>query len=86
MYKITLRSTEIRPPGEAHRALSTELDLTVQVTNVDEVGEVTLQWLEPEVGTPIKAELADADGGINNANVEFHVVGFQGQRHSQGQF
>ena len=71
MYKITLRSTEIRPPGETHRALSTQLDLTVQVTNVDEDGVVTLQWLEPEVGTDIRAELADPDGGITNTNVDF---------------
>ena len=71
MYKITLRSTEVRPPGETDRALSTELDLTIEVTNVDEEGVVTLQWLEPEVGTDIQAELTDPDGGITNANVDF---------------
>ena len=71
MYKITIRATEMTPPIYMGRALSTETDITVSVTNVDEPGVVTLQWLGPEVGTPIRATLTDPDGGISNDNVEF---------------
>ena len=69
MYEITVRATEVRPTGETRRALSTEMAVTVSVTNVDEKGEITLQWLEPEVGTDIQAQLEDPDGAP--ANVTF---------------
>ena len=62
MYQITIRSTEMRPTGATRRALSTEMDATVSVTPVDEDGKITLQWLEPEVGTEIQAQLEDPDG------------------------
>ncbi len=62
MYQITVRATEVRGSGETGRALSTETDVTVQVTNVNETGSVTFNLLQPEVGTPITAELSDPDG------------------------
>ena len=40
---------------------SDELDVTVKVTNVEEVGTVTLSTLQPRVGFPVTATLADPD-------------------------
>ena len=39
-------------------------DVTVMVTNVDEMGTVTLSAMQPTVGTEIMATLADLDGDI----------------------
>ena len=39
-------------------------DVTVTVTNVDEMGTVTLSPMQPRVGTPIMATLTDPDDGI----------------------
>ena len=69
MYEDNGTGQEVRPTGETGRALSTEMAVTVSVTNVDEKGEITLQWLEPEVGTDIQAQLEDPDGAP--ANVTF---------------
>ena len=73
MYQITIRATEIRPSGETRRALSTEKDITVSVQNVDEKGMITMRWLEPEVGTPIQAELDDPDGTPTNVTFRWYV-------------
>ena len=61
-YQITVRATEQRAAGETGRALSTETHITVQVTNVDEPGTITLNRLHPEVGAQITATLTDPDG------------------------
>ena len=39
-------------------------EVTVMVTNVDEMGTVTLSAMQPRVGTPIMATLTDLDGDI----------------------
>ena len=59
LYQITVRATE--RDGTTNRALSTEQHFTVQVMNEDEDGSITLNWLQPEVGTPIEATLSDSD-------------------------
>ena len=41
--------------------MAAELDVHVQVTNVNEGGEVLIKWLQPEVGTPLPASLEDDD-------------------------
>ena len=61
MYHITVRASEMRGNGEMGRALSTETDVTVQVTNRNEMGTVTLSRLQPEVATPITATLIEPD-------------------------
>ena len=61
MYQITIRASEMRRVGYSGRALSTEVAVTVQVTNVNEDGVVELNWLRPEVATPITASLTDPD-------------------------
>ena len=65
LYRITVRATEQRTGGEGHRALMAENDFTIMVTNVNEISEVTMNRLQPEVGTPITAMLSDPDGGID---------------------
>ena len=65
-YQITVSATEMSAALPAKR---TDTALTVIVGNADDTGEVTLQWLQPEVGTPIRATLTDPDGGITGASV-----------------
>ena len=63
IYEVTLRAVEVRAGGYDGPAQSEELTVTVTVTNVAENGEVSINWLQPEVATPIMAELGDPDGG-----------------------
>ena len=63
-YEITVRATEQETEGADVRALSTETLVTVMVTDVNEDGTVTLDLLQPEVGTPITASLNDPDGMV----------------------
>ena len=65
LYRITVRATEQRTGGDGHRALVSESDFTIMVTNVNESPEVTMNRLQPEVGTPITAMLSDPDGVID---------------------
>ena len=65
-YQITVSATEMSAAVPAKR---TDIALTVTVENADDIGEVTLQWLQPEVGTPITATLTDPDGGITGTSV-----------------
>ena len=66
VYQITVSATEVRNnrPDNTLPAKRTDIDLTITVTNVDEPGVVKLEWLQPEVGTPITATLTDPDGGV----------------------
>ena len=61
-YQITVSATEM---SDALPAKRTDIALTVIVGNADDTGEVTLQWLQPEVGTLIRATLTDPDGDIS---------------------
>ena len=58
-YQITVSATEM---SDALPAKRTDMPFTVVVGNADDTGEVTLQWLQPEVNTPIRATLTDPDG------------------------
>ena len=63
MYQITVSATEMRAGANAPLpAKRTDMDLTVIVGNADDTGDLTLQWLQPEVGTAITATLTDPDG------------------------
>ena len=59
LYQITVSATEISAALPAKR---TDMALTVIVGNADDDGELTLQWLQPEVGVGIDATLTDTDG------------------------
>ena len=69
-YQITVSATE-RWDGvdESLPAKRTDRDFTVTVTNANDPGEFTLQWLQPEVGTAISAELSDEDGTVVDSGV-----------------
>ena len=47
---------------ESLPAKRTDLHVTVDVQNVDDPGELTLRWLQPEVDAEIEAILTDQDG------------------------
>ena len=57
-YQITVSATEISGALPAKR---TDIALTVIVGNADDTGELTLEWLQPEVGVEIGATLTDPD-------------------------
>ena len=65
MYQITLRATEQMTGGPDDRAFTAESHFTVVVFDVNEPGELTMNRLQPEVGTPITATLSDPDGDID---------------------
>ena len=61
-YQITVSATEMRAGANAPLpAKRTDIALTVIVGNADDTGDLTLQWLQPEVGTLITATLTDPD-------------------------
>ena len=59
-YRITVRATEKATVGMVPPRAD-ELHLTIMVQDAEEPGEVQLNWLQPEVGTPITASLTDPD-------------------------
>ena len=62
-YQITVSATEMRAGANAPLpAKRTDIALTVIVGNADDTGELTLQWLQPEVTVAIGATLTDPDG------------------------
>ena len=54
VYEVTLVVTD-------SKGNSDEQDVTVKVTNIEEDGVVTLSTLQPRVGFPVTATLADPD-------------------------
>ena len=64
-YQITVSATEMRAgPDAPLPAMRTDIALTVIVGNADDTGELTLQWLQPEVTVAIGTTLTDPDGGL----------------------
>ena len=66
-YDVVVRAIEDRsrrlPVDErSWPAQTIERHVRVTVDNVDEPGVLTLQWRQPELGTPIMATLRDPDG------------------------
>ena len=62
-YQITVSATEVwNGSDESLPAKRSDLDVTVFVNDVDDHGELTLEWLQPEVGVAIDAMLTDEDG------------------------
>ena len=70
MYHIRVRASEMRASGNMGRALSTETDVIVQVTDKNEPGVATLNWRQPEVGTTITASLEDPDDERGSAGTD----------------
>ena len=62
-YHVTVRATEKTAMGGGPLK-SVDVDLTVTVINVDEMGTVDLNLLQPEVGTAITGRVIDPDGVV----------------------
>ncbi len=61
-YQITVSATETWDGvDETLPAKRTDIGLTVEVQNEDDTGDLSLRWLQPEVGRPIRADLTDPD-------------------------
>ena len=54
-------------------AKRTDIELTVIVGNVDDPGELTLQWLQPEVTVAIGTTLTDPDGDTSNPRWTWYI-------------
>ncbi len=52
--------------GKPDRRRDDSIRVTINITNVDEDGWVTLSAPTPRVGTPLEAAVADPDGGIGD--------------------
>ena len=52
------------PDGGTDLVGDAEIYVLITVTNVDEQGEVTLDWRQPQVGTALSATLTDPDGDV----------------------
>ena len=73
-YQITVSATEMRVGADAPLpAKRTDIALTVIVGNVDDPGELTLQWLQPEVTVAIGTTLTDPDGDTNNPTWTWYI-------------
>ena len=77
-YRVTVRATEQMTEGHDVRALSTETEVIVRVTDENEDGTAKLNRLQPEVGTEITASLDDPDGTVGpDADGNATVVAWQ---------
>ena len=61
VYLIVVRATEVRPGASGLRAASTATQVRVLVNDLDEDGEITLNWRQPQVNRAITATLTDGD-------------------------
>ena len=62
-YLVTVRATDGANVGT--------LDVTVNVTNVEEAGSISLSSLQPQAGTSLTATLTDPDGRISGVTWEW---------------
>ena len=60
-YSITI----VARSGQGPRRLSASLDVTIEVVDTEDDGEVSLSQRQPQVGIEILATLSDPDGGVN---------------------
>ena len=59
-YSITV----VARSGAGHRRLSTTLDVTIEVVNGEDVGEISLSQRQPQEGITVHATVSDPDGGV----------------------
>ena len=64
--------------GEGVRTLRTKLDVTVNVIDGEDPGEVTLSQREPQIGQTVVASLTDPDGGITVTKWEWATADISG--------
>ena len=59
-YSITV----VARSGTGFRRRSSTLDVTIEVVDAEDVGEVSLSQRQPEVGIAVQATASDPDGGV----------------------
>ena len=59
-YSITV----VARSGAGHRRLSTTLEVTVEVVDTEDVGEISLSQRQPQEGITVHAAVSDPDGGV----------------------
>ena len=59
-YSITITARS----GEGARRLSATLDVTIEVVDGEDAGEVALSQREPQIGRAVHATVSDPDGGV----------------------
>ena len=69
VYEVTVTATDNGVPSA-----SSELAVTVTITNVDEAGMVTITGVA-QVGQELTAEVTDPDGGVSVSSYEWDGVG-----------
>ena len=61
-YEIVVMATEGRASNDMGPAKSNSTAVKVLVTDVNEAGTVSMEWIQPEVSTEITASVTDLDG------------------------
>ena len=67
-YSITIVATS----GADDRKLTSRLNVTVNVTDAEDAGSISLSQREPQVSRPVTATLSDADGGVTSAKWQWY--------------
>ena len=70
VYTVTVAATDASNTSD-------EVTVTVNVTNLEKLGEVTLSQQQPQVGTALTATLQDADGNISDKTWGWESAGTQ---------
>ena len=73
-YEVTVQA------GDGGADTTAMEQVTIEVTNVEEPGTVTLSTLQPQVGVPITATLTDPDTIENAGSDHRHLAVVQGQQ------
>ena len=69
IYNVTVLVSDGRDAqGNDNTSADDTIEVTIEVTNVDENGEVTFSPSQPQVDTPLTATLTDPDGGVTGVN------------------
>ena len=76
VYQFTLQVSDAKSAtGDPDPAIDATLDVTVTVTNVGEVGEITVSPGPARVGVTLTASLSDPDGGVTNLTWQWQISG-----------
>ena len=76
VYQFTLQVSDAKSAtGDPDPAIDATLDVTVTVTNVGEVGEITVSPSPARVGAGLTASLSDPDGGVTNITWQWQISG-----------
>ena len=66
-YSITITARS----GQGFRRLSATLEVTIEVVDAEDAGEVVLSQREPQAGTEVHARASDPDGGVKITRCEW---------------